>query len=90
MNKNFIIHSLTDAFEVLKDSWDTRKESICRCITGMVKQDSDIAMDMWLYIINSHRDLIQTEEGCKAYIDSVCDSLYCDIGDGQRRITLQG
>lgn len=82
MNKNFIIHNLTDAFEVLKDLWDTRKEAICRCITGMVKQDSDIAMDMWLYIINSHRALIQTEEGCKAYIDSVCDSLYCDIGDG--------
>ena len=27
MNKNFIIHNLTDAFEVLKDLWDTRKRS---------------------------------------------------------------
>ena len=82
MDKDIIIRNLCDAFEVIKDSWETRKEAICRCITGMVKYDSDIAMDMWLYIIDSHRELIKTEEGCKTYIDSVCGSLYCDVGDG--------
>lgn len=83
MNKDIIIRNLCDAFEVIKDSWETRKEAICRCITGMVKYNPDIAMDMWLYIIYSHRASIHTEEGCKIYIDgSVCQSIYCDVGDG--------
>ena len=46
MDKEIIIRNLCDAFEVIKDSWETRKEAICRCITGMVKYDPDIAMDM--------------------------------------------
>ena len=32
MNNEIILQSLTDSFEVLKDSWETKKESIIACI----------------------------------------------------------
>ena len=81
MKKELIIQNLCSAFEVIKDSWETRKESICKCITGMVRYDPNIAMDMWLYILNSHKDSLRTEDGSRTYIDSVCRCLYNDIGD---------
>ncbi len=51
MDNSFIIQSLTDAFETIKDSWATKRNAIIDCIVETEKYDGDLAMDMWLYIL---------------------------------------
>lgn len=72
MNKNFIIHNLTDAFEVLKDSWDTKKEAIINCIVETEAYDGSLSMDMWLYILQTHMP-IENQEDANNLVDDVLD-----------------
>lgn len=51
MDNSFIIQSLADAFETIKDSWATKRNAIIDCIVETEKYDGDLAMDMWLYIL---------------------------------------
>ena len=37
MNNEIILQSLTEAFEIIKDSWDTKKEAIINCIVETEK-----------------------------------------------------
>lgn len=72
MNNEIILQSLTEAFEVLKDSWDTKKEAIINCIVETEQYDGALSMDMWLYILKSHmcRD---TQEDANSFVDDVLD-----------------
>ena len=51
MDNGIILQSLTDAFEVLKDSWATKKEALIHCIVETEVYDGEIAMSMWQYIL---------------------------------------
>lgn len=72
MNNEIILQSLTEAFEVLKDSWETKKEAIINCIVETEQYDGALAMDMWLYILQNHIPII-TQEGANSLIDDVLD-----------------
>lgn len=72
MDKKFILQNLTDAFDVLKDSWDTKKEAIINCIVETEQYDGSLSMDMWLYILQNHMPVINEDEaGC--LVDDVFD-----------------
>ena len=53
MEKDLILQNLCDAFEVLKDSWDSKSDAICKCIGETSKYDMSTALDMWLYLLQS-------------------------------------
>ena len=52
MDKDTVIRNLCDAFETIKDSWETKKDAIINCIVETELYDGDLAMDMWLYIFS--------------------------------------
>ena len=65
MKNEIILQSLTDAFRVLKDSWDTKKEAIINCIVETEAYDGSLSMDMWLYILQNHMPITNEEDvGC--------------------------
>ena len=51
MENEIIIKNLIESFEVLKDSWTTKRDAIIDCIVETEKYDGDLAMNMWLYIL---------------------------------------
>ncbi len=61
MNKDIILQSLTESFEVLKDSWEFNKESIIDCIFETEKYDGTVAMDMWLYILSNNSTQLKSK-----------------------------
>ncbi len=71
MKNEIILQSLIDSFEVLKDSWERNKESIIDCIVKTESYDGNVAMDMWLYILNSNSTLLKTKEGVEGLIHDV-------------------
>lgn len=71
MNNEIILQSLTEAFEVLKDSWDTKKESIIACIVETEHYDGDLAMDMWLYILQNNQDSLKDLDASESLIHEV-------------------
>ena len=52
MNSNIIKQSLTESFEVWKDSWETKKESVIKCIEKTEACDGDLANIKKLFIEN--------------------------------------
>ena len=58
MDNNIVLQGLTESFEIIKDSWETKKEAIINCIVETEKYDGDLAMDMWLYILNKEGEHI--------------------------------
>ncbi len=59
MKEKYVIQKLTDAFQILKDSWPEKKESIINCIVSMNEYDGDLAMEMWLNIlVNNEKELM--------------------------------
>lgn len=71
MNKEIIFQSLTESFEALKDSWEINKESIVDCIIETEKYDGNVAMDMWLYILNKNAALLKSKETAEDLITKV-------------------
>lgn len=70
MNNEILIQNLTEAFEILKDSWDYKKDAIINCIVETEHYDGALSMDMWLYILRSHMP-IKTQEYANGIIDDV-------------------
>lgn len=64
MDKDTVIRNLCDAFETIKDSWETKKDAIINCIVETELYDGDLAMDMWLYILNKEGECVG-EDGVK-------------------------
>ncbi len=54
MNNDMMLQSLTEAFEILKDSWDTKSKSIVNCIVETEQYDGSLAMEMWYYVIQNN------------------------------------
>lgn len=72
MNNEIVLQSLTEAFDVLKDSWETKKEAIINCIVETEQYDGALAMDMWLYILQNHMPIV-TQESANSLIDDVLE-----------------
>lgn len=79
MNNEIILQSLTKSFEIIKDSWETKKEAIINCIVETEIYDGDLAMDMWLYILNKEGEC-DDGDGVKYFYFSVKKEKEC-IGD---------
>lgn len=78
MDKDTVIRNLCDAFETIKDSWETKKEAIIDCIVETEIYDGDLAMDMWLYILNKEGEHISSYDGVKYfYFGFSNDVEYC-------------
>ena len=56
MNNDIMLQSLTEAFEILKDSWTEKSISITNCIVETEQYDGSLAMDMWQYIVQNNSD----------------------------------
>lgn len=80
MNNEIILQSLTEAFEVLKDSWDTKKDALIHCIVETEVYDGEIAMSMWQYILQKNQSKLSNKEEAKQFISEVlkrfCDKYY--------------
>lgn len=72
MNNEIMLQSLSDAFEILKDSWESKKEAIINCIVETERYDGSLAMDMWFYILQCHIPII-TQEDANSFVDDVLE-----------------
>ena len=61
MNDNIIVKSLVDSFEILKKKWSSKRNAISLCISEMTKYNSDIAFDMWQFILKDNSELLCKE-----------------------------
>ncbi len=71
MNNDIIIQTMTESFEVLKDSWETKKDSIIRCIVETEACDGSLAMDMWVYILSNNEKLLVDKNENVNFVDDV-------------------
>ncbi len=71
MRDDIIIQNLTEAFEVIKDRYPTKKESIINCIIETEKFDGDLAMDMWYYVLQNNKDSLKTKDGVEDLINAL-------------------
>lgn len=71
MNNDIIIQTMTESFEALKDSWETKKESIIKCIVETEACDGALAMDMWGYILEKNESLLKDKNENVHFIDDV-------------------
>lgn len=76
MDNSVILQSLTEAFEVLKDSWSTKNEAITNCIVETEIYDGLLAMDMWAYVLKENSKLLNTIEDSKKLVDCVLHRFY--------------
>ena len=61
MNNEIIRQTMIESFEVIKDSWETKKDSIIRCIVETEACDGDLAMEMWAYEL-IHKDELSIDK----------------------------
>lgn len=71
MNNDFIFRSLIESFEVLKDSWDNKKEALTHCIVETCIYDGETAMNMWLYILQKNKSKLKNKETAESCINEV-------------------
>lgn len=80
MDNDTILQTLTDAFEVLKDSWRKKKEALIHCIVETEAYDGDVAMSMWQYILQKNQSIITNKKESEDLISEVlnrfCDKYY--------------
>lgn len=62
MNNEIILQSLKEAFEIIKDSWESKKDAIINCIVETEIYDGSLSMDMWLYILKNHLPIINEKD----------------------------
>lgn len=79
MNNKVILQSFKESFEVLKDSWAAKKSAIIDCIVETEQYDGDLAMDMWLYILEKEGAYVR-DDGTKTIDISYTKMKDC-IGD---------
>lgn len=48
---------ILESFDILKDSWESKKGAILRLICKMFMIDAKTAMDMWLYILQNNQQI---------------------------------
>ena len=71
MNNDIIIQTMTESFEALKDSWETKKDSIIKCIVETEVCDGALAMDMWRYVLKKNENLLRDKNENVNFIDDV-------------------
>lgn len=50
---------LIETFSVLRDSWDSREDSICKILEKMAAEDSQKAVEMWEYLLHHNKEELQ-------------------------------
>lgn len=84
MERDIVIQSLTESFEVLKDSWASNKDAIINCIVETEVYDGKLAMDMWHYILQTNLNLLEDKEESEHLVNDVFNRFldkyerYCD------------
>lgn len=73
---DIVLKSLCDSFEVLKDSWPSRKESLIDCIATTCVYDGSVAVDMWLYLLQNNESLLLTIEGVEDLVKEPLQRIY--------------
>ena len=68
MDNHLVIQSLTESFGIIKDSWATKRNAIIDCIVETEKYDGDLAMDMWLYILEKEGEFIRDDGMITVYL----------------------
>lgn len=81
MNNEIIKQTLVESFDILKDSWETKKDALIRCIVETEAYDGNIAMSMWQYILQKNQNKVTNEEEAKHLISGVLKR-FCDKYDG--------
>ncbi|MBQ6378128.1 MAG: hypothetical protein IJJ56_04970 [Prevotella sp.] len=76
MNTELIKKNLADSFDVLKDSWEQYCDAITLCIAEMMKYDGEMAIEMWLYILEKNKALLASDIGTKKLIPEIIDKMY--------------
>lgn len=80
MNNEVIKQTLIESFEILKDSWDKKKDALIHCIVETEAYDGDIAMSMWQYILQKNQGKITKKENSQDLISEVlkrfCEKYY--------------
>ncbi len=71
MNNDIIKQSFIESFEILKDSWDSKKKSIIKCIVETEACDGALAMDMWTYVLMQNANLLRDKTENISFIDEV-------------------
>lgn len=71
MDNNIIMRSMLEAFEIIKDSWPIKKDSIIRCIVETEVIDGNLAMDMWRYILEKNLILLKDKNENAHFVDDV-------------------
>jgi hypothetical protein len=70
---------MTEAFETIKDSWATKRNAIIDCIVETEKYDGDLAMDMWLYILEKEGAFVRDDGTMSVFFSD--DKMKNCIGD---------
>lgn len=70
--KNLLIES----FSVLRDSWDSREDSICKILQKMASIDSQKAIEMWEYLLSHNM------ESLKNYGNSLTHGIIYNLEQG--------
>jgi hypothetical protein len=58
MNTEIFKQTLIESFETLKDSWVGNEDILATCVVEVSKYDSDLALDMWLYLLNANTNIL--------------------------------
>ncbi len=65
MNNDIILQNLAEAFDVLKNSWDKKREALIYCIVETETYDGEMALSMWQYIIQKNIRKLSEKEGAE-------------------------
>ena len=76
MNNEIILQSLTESFEILKDSWSTKKEAIINCIVETEVYDGALSMEMWCYILQKNELLLRDKSENERLVNDVFYRFY--------------
>ncbi|MBQ6378127.1 MAG: hypothetical protein IJJ56_04965 [Prevotella sp.] len=76
MNDVFILQSLMESFDILKNSWNSKRETIINCIVETGIYDGETAMNMWLYILQNNKNKLKNKETAEACINEVLNRFH--------------
>ena len=71
MNKDLIKKNLSDSFDIIKDNWTIYSDAITLSIAEILEYDSGMAMDMWLYIHDKNKSLLNGRRCSILYRQSI-------------------
>ena len=62
MDNSFVIQSLIESFNSLKDNWKEKSASLTNSIVNMEKYDCQLAMNMWEKLLNDNKEKLSERD----------------------------